>query len=341
MAVAEAEPAVEGPQSRPGGRDDGSPVIGELGLSRLGFGAAPLGNEYGTVAEPEMVRAVHAAIDCGVTFFDTSPYYGRTLSESRLGAALAGRRDQAVLCTKAGRYDRALPDGFDFSPSRLRRSVDESLGRLRTDRLDILLLHDIEFSEPAPIIDEAIPVLHELKQQGKARAVGVSSYRIDVLLQVLRSSRLDVVLTYCHTDLIDASAVDDLVPAATSRGVSVLAASPLHMGLLAPGGGPPWHPALEGARTRAGALGAAAAELGVSLTDAALSYSLGLPRLVSTVVGVASLAELRHNVAAWRRPVDRAEIERLLDRVAAVEVEPWPCGIWPAEAAGGRKGSAT
>ena len=320
---------MERPQhgSDSGGR--ASTVIEDLGLSRLGFGAAPLGNEYGDVDEREMGRAVHAAIDAGVVLFDTSPYYGRTLSESRLGDALAGRRDEVVLCTKAGRYDLALPDGFDFSPSRLRRSVDESLKRLQTDRLDILLLHDIEFSEPPAILDEAIPVLYELKQSGKTRAVGVSSYRVDVLLQVLRSSRLDVVLTYCHTDLIDTSAVGDLLPAAASCGVSVLAASPLHMGLLAPGGGPSWHPALPGARTRAEALRAAAAEFGLSLTDAALSYSLGLPDIASTVVGVASLTELQHNAAVWRHPVDRADIDRLLDRVAAIDVEPWPCGVWP------------
>ena len=309
--------------------DRGSAVIKDLGLSRLGFGAAPLGNEYGDIDGPEMERTVRSAIDSGVTFFDTSPYYGRTVSESRLGAALAGRRDEVVLCTKAGRYDLSLPDGFDFSPSRLRRSVDESLCRLQTDRLDILLLHDIEFSEPAAILDGAIPVLHELKQQGKARAVGVSSYRIDVLLEVLGSAQLDIVLTYCHTDLIDSSAVDDLAPAAASRGVSVLAASPLHMGLLTPRGGPAWHPALAGARARADALRVAAAALGLSLTEAALSFSLGLPDVASTVVGVASLRELHHNVAAWRNPVAPAVIDQLLDRVADIQVEPWPCGIWP------------
>ena len=312
-----------------GGQGLGSNVIEDLGLSRLGFGAAPLGNEYGDIDGPEMERTVRSAIDSGITFFDTSPYYGRTVSESRLGAALAGRRDEVVLCTKAGRYGLTLPDGFDFSPSRLRRSVHESLRRLRTDRLDILLLHDIEFSDPPTILEEAIPVLYELKQQGKTAAVGVSSYRVDVLLQVLGCSQLDIVLTYCHTDLIDSSAVDDLAPAAASRGVSVLAASPLHMGLLTPRGGPAWHPALAGARARADALRVAAAALGLSLTEAALSFSLGLPHVASTVVGVASLRELHHNVAAWRNPVAPAVIDQLLDRVADIQVEPWPCGIWP------------
>ena len=167
--MAEEVLALEFPQDN--GEDDGrdKTVIEDLGLSRLGLGAAPLGNEYGDVDEREAVRAVHAAIDAGVTVFDTSPYYGRTVSESRLGDALAGRRDEVVLCTKAGRYDLSLPDGFDFSPQRLRRSVDESLRRLQTDRLDILLLHDIEFSAPSAILDEAIPVLHELKQRGKTR----------------------------------------------------------------------------------------------------------------------------------------------------------------------------
>ena len=315
-------------QHRDNSSDGAHQPVNDLGLSRLGFGAAPLGNEYGDVDEREMARTVHAAIDAGVTFFDTSPYYGRTLSETRLGRAIEDRRDKVVLGTKAGRYGLTAPDGFDFRPDRLRLSVDESLARLRTEYLDVLLLHDIEFSEPAPIIDGAIPVLHELKRQGKARAVGVSSYRIDVLVEVMRAAELDLVLTYCHTDLIDASAVVDLVPIADSLGVAVIAASPLHMGLLTPGEGPPWHPALRGARVRSEVLRASAAELGVSLTDAAISFSLGLPGIASTVAGVSTFAELEQNVAVLRDPVDDSVVQQLRSRIAHIDVEPWPCGSW-------------
>src|SRR5580704_11348691 len=111
-------------------------VLGATGLivSEIGFGASPLGNEFRKTDPAEGVRAVHAAIDQGINFFDVSPYYGRTLAEERLGIALEGKREQVILATKCGRYDAAR---FDFSPARLRASIDESLCRLRTDYVDL------------------------------------------------------------------------------------------------------------------------------------------------------------------------------------------------------------
>ena len=117
-----------------------------LRVSAVGFGAATLGEEYGAVDPAEGRRAVDCAIDHGINFFDVSPYYGRTLAEERLGQFLQGKRDRVVLATKAGRYDRDPPDGFDFSAERVFRSVEESLRRLRTDVIDLYLAHDIEFA---------------------------------------------------------------------------------------------------------------------------------------------------------------------------------------------------
>src|SRR6202167_3011207 len=127
-------------------------TLGRTGLrvSKLGFGGSPLGNEFGAADPAEAERAVHCAIDLGINYFDVAPYYGRTLAETRLGAALAGRRDKVVLATKCGRYDVA---GFDFSAARIRRSIEESLKRLRTDHVDVFLAHDIEFVEARQIVD--------------------------------------------------------------------------------------------------------------------------------------------------------------------------------------------
>ena len=110
-------------------------TLGRTGLrvSPIGFGASPLGNEFGEISEAETTRAVHRAIYSDINFFDVSPYYGRTLAESRLGQALSGKRDKIVLATKCGRYDT---NGFDFSADRVRLSIDESLRRLRTDYVD-------------------------------------------------------------------------------------------------------------------------------------------------------------------------------------------------------------
>src|ERR1700691_5173748 len=106
-------------------------TLGRTGLrvSKLGFGGSPLGNEFGETDPAEGERAVHCAIDLGINYFDVAPYYGRTLAEKPLGAALAGRRDEGIPGTKCGRYD---VNGFDFSAARIRSSIDESLQRLRT-----------------------------------------------------------------------------------------------------------------------------------------------------------------------------------------------------------------
>ena len=141
-------------------------TLGRTGLrvSKLGFGGSPLGNEFGEADPVEAERAVRCAIDLGVNYFDVAPYYGRTLAETRLGGALAGRRDKVVLASKCGRYDVAK---FDFSAARIRASIDESLERLRTDYLDVFLAHDIEFVDANQIIQEAIPTMRALQREGK------------------------------------------------------------------------------------------------------------------------------------------------------------------------------
>ncbi|KAI4964863.1 hypothetical protein ZWY2020_058093 [Hordeum vulgare] len=122
-------------------------TLGGTGLrvSPVGFGASPLGNVFGDVPRDVARATVRRALDLGINFFDTSPYYGGTVSESVLGDCLrfAGvPRDSFVVATKCGRYK----EGFDFSAARVTRSVDESLARLGLDYVDILHCHDIEFT---------------------------------------------------------------------------------------------------------------------------------------------------------------------------------------------------
>src|SRR5438132_3808492 len=145
-----------------------------LNLPLVSFGASSLGQEFRKVDLNEALRSVHVALDSGLNFIDTSPFYGRGMSEVLLGIALRGvPRESYTLCTKLGRYD--LPH-FDFSAKRVVESVDVSLHRLGTDHLDIILCHDIEFVEMQQIIDETIPALRQVQQQGKARFIGFSGY---------------------------------------------------------------------------------------------------------------------------------------------------------------------
>jgi len=175
----------------------------DLEVSILGYGASPLGNEFEEIDVREGDRAVHMAIDLGINFFDTSPYYGRTLSEERLGRALGPRRKNIVLATKCGRYDM---DAFDFSAERVRSSIDESLRRLRTDYVDIYQMHDIEFVDREQVINEALPVARELQRAGKCRYVGITALPLGILRDVAERAEVDSILSYARYNLL----VDDL-----------------------------------------------------------------------------------------------------------------------------------
>src|SRR5881397_129378 len=151
-------------------------ALGRTGLQLpiLSFGASSLGQEFGPVSLDEALQSVRVALDCGLNFIDTSPFYGRGMSEVLLGIALRDvPRHSYTLCTKLGRYDLRH---FDFSAKRVAESVDVSLHRLGTDHLDIILCHDIEFVQIQQIVDETIPALKKQQVAGKVRFIGISGY---------------------------------------------------------------------------------------------------------------------------------------------------------------------
>ena len=166
-------------------------TLGKTGLkvSRLGFGAATLGNEYGVADPQEIGRAVHLAIDSGINFFDVAPYYGRTLGETRLGDALQGRRHEVIIATKCARYDKTE---FDFSAARVTRSIDESLQRLKTDYVDILHVHDVEFGNKRQIVDETIPALRRIQAAGKARFIGITGLTVCMLRDIAEEAEASI-----------------------------------------------------------------------------------------------------------------------------------------------------
>src|SRR5712675_1590251 len=149
----------------------------DLQLPILSFGASSLGQEFRSVKLDEALDAVRVALESGLNFIDTSPFYGRGMSEVLLGIALKGvPRESYTLCTKLGRYDLAH---FDFSAKRVAESVDVSLHRLGTDRLDI------EFVPMQQIVDETIPALRQAQAAGKVRYIGISGYPMKAFRFVL------------------------------------------------------------------------------------------------------------------------------------------------------------
>src|SRR5690349_11624084 len=171
-------------------------ALGNTGLELpiLSFGASSLGAEFRNIDINEAMRCVRVALDLGMNFIDTSPFYGRGMSEVLLGVALQGvPRDSYLLGTKLGRYDKAH---FDFSAKRVFESVDVSLHRMGVEYLDICLCHDIEFVEMSQIVEETLPALRKVQQEGKVRFVGISGYPMKIFRYILDRTDLDVILSY-------------------------------------------------------------------------------------------------------------------------------------------------
>ncbi|HSN77859.1 MAG TPA: aldo/keto reductase [Anaerolineae bacterium] len=298
-------------------------TLGKTGLrvSIVGFGASPLGAEFGQIDPAEGVRAVHTAIDHGINYFDVAPYYGRTLAEARLGEALTGKRPQVILASKVGRYDIDQDTGFDFSAARVTRSVDESLRRLGTDWIDVIQIHDIEFGDRNQIIQETLPALHQLKQTGKVRFVGVTGYPLLQFVDVMQQVQVDTILSYCRYNLFDITMDRWLAPAAKVQGVGLINASPLHMRVLTEKGAPEWHPAPK----RVLEVGREAAQFcrgrGVDLAALAMQFALAYGDVATTLVGMSKVSHVESNLKAVGVAPDPellAQVQALIAPVADV-----------------------
>lgn len=304
-------------------------ALGETGLSvsALGFGAAPLGGPYGQVTQAEATQAVRVALELGINFFDTSPWY--QASEEVLGEALVGvPRESYVLCTKLGRYPSAeKPSGeFDFSAARVRQSVESSLRRLKTETLEIVLCHDIEFADNfQQVLDETLPTLRECVAAGKVRFVGVSGLPLAIYPKVLDSISLDVILSYCHSSLNDDS-LWDLIPYLNEKSVGVIGASPLAMGLLSDTGPQPWHPAPEALRLACLEALAWCKESGFSLAELAVAWTLQNAPVATTLVGMSSAAQVRQNATVVGTSPHPDAIKKIQEILAPVHRLTWPSG---------------
>ena len=296
----------------------------DLKVSILGFGGAPLGNDYGTVDPSEGERAVHLAIDQGINYFDVAPYYGKTLAEERLGAALKGRRDRVILSSKCCRYGL---DDFDFSAKSVERSIDESLQRLQTDHLDLLIIHDVEFGDRRQVIEEAVPAAHRVKKSGKARYVGISGLPPRFLRSVASEAPVDVILSYAHCNLLVRDLDEVLRPLAQERGIGLINASPLHLGILSDSGPQPWHLAPENVKEIGRKVVALCRSHGAVPAEVALRYSLAYPHVASTLVGIANPLQLEQNLRALESETDPGLLQMIETLVKPVLNETWPSGL--------------
>lgn len=300
-------------------------VLGKTGLnvSVISYGASPLGDEFRKTDPAEGVRAVHCAIDQGMNYFDVSPYYGRTLAEERLGIALEGKRDKIYLATKCGRYDS---DRFDFSAERITASIDESLKRLRTDYVDVLQAHDIEFGDCNQIIEETVPALRKIQASGKARFVGITGLPLKIMRKVAEAAEVDTFLSYCRYNLMITDLDDLLTPFARENGIGLINASPLHMGILTERGSPDWHPAPDKVKQAGARVVEICQKHGVRVADVALRFCLDHPHLATTLVGMSRVGHVETNIRVVDTTADPELLREIEQAVAPVNNVTWPSG---------------
>ena len=287
----------------------------DMRLSALSFGASSLGQEFRRVDIGEAMRAVHTALDLGMNFIDTSPFYGRGMSEVLLGVALREvPRERYYLGSKLGRYDR---EHFDFSAKRVEESVDVSLHRLGTDHLDIMLCHDIEFVDMSQIVEETLPALRREQEKGKVRHVGVSGYPMKVFEYVLEHADLDVILSYNHYTLQNRM-LANLVPMLKERGVGVMNAAPFSARLLTNAPLPPWHRATDEVQAACRHAAERCAERGVDIAQLAVQFSVANRDMDTCIIGSANPDNVRKWVEWADEPIDEdllAEVEDILDPI--------------------------
>jgi len=317
----------------------------DLNVSAIGFGCWEIGGTYGHIDEVQFQRAVHAAIEAGITCFDTAEAYGMGVSEEALARALGHRRSDVVIATKFGVGYDEMPNRRDSSRSRVFVSIDKSLQRLRTDHIDIYLVH---WPDPNTPLEETVAALDEVVRQGKVRYIGVSNFRPAQIEETMRLRRVDVV-QYAW-NMFDRRMQAEIFPYCAAQQIGVMAYGSLAYGILSGA----FHVGMqfeEGDwRSKGGIVGnlnlfrtlfgredfprnlaavdelkRLAAKYGKTLPQFALRWTLSNPVIGTALVGFRTPAEVTENLGAlgWDiSTADMAEIDAIFARHGAVTVPP-------------------
>jgi D-threo-aldose 1-dehydrogenase len=289
----------------------------DLKVTRLGFGAVPLGGLYKDVSEDEAGATVRRTLELGVNYFDTAPIYGFGKSEIRLGRELARvNRDSIVVATKVGytlvpedggrdskvfhRFDNVPPlrPIFDYSYDGIMKTFEGSLRRLDFSRVDILNIHDPDYNwEEA--IGIAYPAIHKLRSEGVVRAIGVGMTRTEMLARFAREGDFDCLLLAGRYTLIDHTGLRELLPICEKRGISVIIGGPYNSGILATGARPgatyDYVEASPAVMERVAAIEAVCARHNVPLKAVALQFPVAHPAVAAIIPGARSAAEVEEN----------------------------------------------
>ena len=283
----------------------------DLELPVISYGASSLGQEFRRVTIEEALQSCRVALDLGMNFIDTSPFYGRGMSEVLLGQVLRDLpREDFILGTKLGRYDL---EHFDFSAKRVAESIDVSLHRMGVDHLDIILCHDIEFVEMQQIVDETIPAIQKIRDAGKVRYIGFSGYPMKIFPFIINQIDVDVVLSYNNYHLQN-TRFSEHFDYLKAKDVGIMNAGPFCARLLTNAALPEWHKEPEAVRVACKKAADHCAAQGVDIAQLAVQYCVAHPDISTTIAGSANPENVR-NWAKWAEtPMDK----QLLTEVLAI-----------------------
>ncbi|MFO1158892.1 MAG: aldo/keto reductase [Reyranellaceae bacterium] len=308
----------------------------KIEVTTLGLGGAPMGGFRATITEAEAMAITDAGYEAGVRYFDTSPYYGYGRSELRMGAALRGRpRDSFVLSTKIGRILHAMKPGekppadfrdaglpgfapeFDYTYDGVMRSLEHSYLRLGLSRIDIALVHDVDFwttkdravleERFKTVMDSGFKALDELRRAGVIGAIGVGINEADTSLRFIEAGDFDCMLLAGRYTLLEQGGLAEFLPECVNRGVSVILGGPYNSGILTggvkPGATHDYAPAPTQLIEKAQKIEAICQRHGVELGAAAMQFPLFHPALCAVIPGALSVAEVKQNAARLSAPI--------------------------------------
>lgn len=311
----------------------------DIRVSKIGLGTVSFGGLYSPTTQDMANEAVHTCLDSGVNYFDTAPLYGYGEAEKRLGVALQGiRRDQYVVSTKVGRVLDPIseeanakrndwfvnPAAFeprdDYTRDGIIRSFESSLERLQLDHVDIVYVHygQISSENTSRIIDESYPVLADLRSQGVVKAIGMGMDLADPLVHIASQAHFDVFMLAFRYNLLDWSALDELLPLCQKNNVSVVIAAPYTGGILAMDDlskSPKYmyRDAPPEIIAQAQRIKNVCDHHGVPMRAVALQFGLGHPAVASTVPGGRNGDEVRDNVHRVEMDIPDALWDELAD----------------------------
>jgi len=292
-------------------------------VSILSYGGSSLGSLFRNIVEQEGIDTVHNAYYSGINYFDCSPFYGITEAERIMGRALKDiPRDKYYLSTKAGRFNW---HEFDFSFNRIIRSAEESMKRLNVDYLDILNLHDIEFNNGLyfnQAIDEGIPALQKLKEQGKIRFFGIATYSLPLIRKVIELHDIDVVMNHNLFTLNDTRLLD-LLPLIKSKNIGLINAAPLSSGLLSSRGVASWHPAGDEDKAIINKAIEFCKEKGTSIEKLAVQFAISRKDIPTTLISTANPNRIKMNAGYTDESLDLNLVEQVREILEPIQNKDW------------------